>query len=91
MRHLFKTLAAGVGAALSLSAAAYAQDAPLGQRLDAAIDRAIAEKRIVGTVVVVMQDGKVIYRRAAARPTARPVARWSPMRSSGWLRSPSRS
>lgn len=34
-------------------------------RLDAAIDRAIAEQRIVGTVVLVAHDGDVIYRRAA--------------------------
>lgn len=34
-------------------------------RLDAVIDRAIAEKRIVGTVVIVMQDGAVVYQRAA--------------------------
>lgn len=67
MRHVFKILAAGIGAALSLSAAAQAQDAPLTQRLDAAIDRAIADRRIVGTVVVVMQDGKVVYRRAAGQ------------------------
>ena len=35
------------------------------QRVDAAIDRAIAEKRIVGTVVQIAHDGKVVYRRAA--------------------------
>lgn len=35
------------------------------ERLDAAIDRAIAEKRIVGTVTLVSQNGKLIYSRAA--------------------------
>jgi CubicO group peptidase (beta-lactamase class C family) len=34
-------------------------------RLDRVIDRAISERRIVGSVVVVMQDGDVVYRRAA--------------------------
>ena len=35
------------------------------QRLDAVIDRALAENRIVGTVVIVLKDGEEIYRRAA--------------------------
>jgi CubicO group peptidase (beta-lactamase class C family) len=34
-------------------------------RLDRVIDRAISERRIVGSVVVVMQEGEVVYRRAA--------------------------
>ena len=33
-------------------------------RLDRAIDRAIAERRIAGAVVLVAKDGKVVYRRA---------------------------
>jgi CubicO group peptidase (beta-lactamase class C family) len=33
--------------------------------IDAAIDAALAEKRIVGGVVLVMQDGEIAYRRAA--------------------------
>jgi CubicO group peptidase (beta-lactamase class C family) len=33
--------------------------------IDNAIDRALAEKRIVGAVVLVMQDGQTAYRRAA--------------------------
>lgn len=33
--------------------------------IDVAIDTALAEKRIVGGVVLVMQDGAVVYRRAA--------------------------
>jgi CubicO group peptidase (beta-lactamase class C family) len=33
--------------------------------IDSAIDRALAEKRIVGAVVMVMQDGHVVYHRAA--------------------------
>ena len=34
-------------------------------RLDRVIDRALAEHRIVGSVVLVMQDGDIVYRRAA--------------------------
>jgi CubicO group peptidase (beta-lactamase class C family) len=37
----------------------------LKTRLDAVIDRAIEEERIVGTVVLVAEDGQVVYRRAA--------------------------
>lgn len=33
--------------------------------IDRAIDQALAEKRIVGGVVLVMQDGAIVYRRAA--------------------------
>lgn len=57
-------LGALAGIALSLTPAA-AQQVRVGDRLDAVIDRAIAEKRIVGTVVLVAQDGEVIYHRAA--------------------------
>ncbi len=42
-----------------------AQDAALKQRLDAVIDRALKDERIVGISMVVAQDGKVIYRRTA--------------------------
>lgn len=48
----------------------------LSPRIDAAIDRALAEKRIVGTVVLVAQDGRPVYRRAAGladREAGRPV------------------
>lgn len=66
-------LAATLGASL---AGAATPDAALGRRMDTAIDRAIAEQRIVGTVVVVMRDGQVVYRRAAGfadREAARPM------------------
>ena len=33
--------------------------------IDGAIDQALADKRIVGGVVLVMQDGQMVYRRAA--------------------------
>ncbi|HEV8330119.1 MAG TPA: serine hydrolase domain-containing protein [Steroidobacteraceae bacterium] len=45
-------------------------------RIDGAIDRAIAEKRIVGAVVLVSHDGKVVYQRAAGladRESKRPM------------------
>jgi CubicO group peptidase (beta-lactamase class C family) len=37
----------------------------LEHRLDSTVDRALAQGRIVGAVVIVMRDGKVIYHRAA--------------------------
>ncbi len=49
----------------------------LPRRLNAVIDRALHEERIVGTVVLVAKDGKVVYRRAAGfadREAARPMA-----------------
>lgn len=33
--------------------------------IDSALDRALAEQRIVGAVVLVAQDGEIVYRRAA--------------------------
>ena len=39
-------------------------DAGVGARLDAAFDRALAEQRIVGGVVLVSQDGRPAYARA---------------------------
>jgi CubicO group peptidase (beta-lactamase class C family) len=39
-------------------------DAALARRIDAVIDRAIAEHRIVGAVLVVLRDGETVYRRA---------------------------
>jgi CubicO group peptidase (beta-lactamase class C family) len=46
------------------------------RRLDAVIDAAISEQRIVGTMVIVARDGGVVYRRAAGfadREAQRPV------------------
>lgn len=39
-------------------------DAGMAARLDAAVDRALAENRIVGTVVVVRKNGELIYETA---------------------------
>jgi CubicO group peptidase (beta-lactamase class C family) len=53
-----------------------AADPALSPRIDAVIDRALAEKRIVGTVVLAARDGRLVYRRAAGladREAARPV------------------
>src|SRR5262245_34591137 len=38
---------------------------PYDIQLDAVIDRAIGDKRIVGAVVLVSRNGELIYRRAA--------------------------
>ncbi|WP_026868469.1 serine hydrolase domain-containing protein [Inquilinus limosus] len=51
-------------------------DPALSPRIDAAIDKALADKRIVGTVVLVARDGQLVYRRAAGladREAGRPV------------------
>ena len=53
-----------------------APDTALAARLDPVIDRALAEHRLVGTVVLVARDGKVVYRRAAGladREAGRPM------------------
>ncbi|MGK9231509.1 beta-lactamase family protein [Inquilinus limosus] len=51
-------------------------DPALSPRIDAAIDKALADKRIVGTVVLIARDGRLVYRRAAGladREAGRPV------------------
>ena len=51
--------------AMAFSMAASAQeDAALGNRVDASLDRALDEGRIVGAVVLVARDGQTIYHRA---------------------------
>ncbi|MCP3059174.1 beta-lactamase family protein [Myxococcus sp. K38C18041901] len=66
-----------VAASLGVSSAAPAAPPPstaasktagasaVARNLDAVIDQALAEQRIVGTVVTVVRDGAVLYRRAA--------------------------
>lgn len=71
MRSLLPAISAG---ALLLALPAAAAD--LNRRLDTVIDKAIAEQRIVGTVVLVARDGQVVYRRAAGlgdREAGRPM------------------
>src|SRR3954464_2070962 len=53
-----------------------AADPALSRGIDAAIDRALVEKRLVGTVVLVARDGRLVYRRAAGladREAGRPM------------------
>jgi len=53
-----------------------AKDAGLKARVDAVVDAALAEKRLVGGVVLVAQDGETVYARAAGmadREAGRPV------------------
>jgi CubicO group peptidase (beta-lactamase class C family) len=63
--------------ALTLSTTAvFADESGLGWRVDAVIDEAIASERIVGTVVIVARDGKIVYQRAAGladREAKRPM------------------
>lgn len=62
--------------AFALFSPAFADVAP--SRIDAAIDQAIADKRIVGAVVLVSQDGRVIYQGVkglADRESSRPMKR----------------
>src|SRR4051794_38568499 len=72
----------GIALALFLPLLAQAATAPAKvtsdahARIDAAIDQAIAEKRIVGAVVLVSHDGKLVYQRAAGfadRESKRPM------------------
>lgn len=74
MRPWISSLAAVASLALAVPslaapppapAVATAPDAALAARLDKVIDQAITEQRLVGTVVLVARDGKIIYRRAA--------------------------
>ena len=73
---------AGIALASLIPALAQAASAPTeltGEaraRIDGAIDRAITEKRIVGAVVLVSHDGKLVYQRAAGladRESKRPM------------------
>ena len=66
---LLPTLTQSASAPAEAPSAAYA-------RIDTAIDQAIAEKRIVGAVVLVSRDGKLVYQRAAGfadRESKRPM------------------
>jgi len=51
-------------------------DAALAARLDKVVDAAVAERRLVGAVVLVARDGEVVYHRAAGladREAGRPM------------------
>lgn len=62
--HIFIAPIASL-AVVTATPAASAVDPAMTLRLDRVVEQAIAEKRIVGTVVLVERDGQVIYRRAA--------------------------
>ena len=65
-RRAITTGLAGAAALMTLAPTrALARDAELAARLDDAIDRALADRRIVGTLVTVVRSGDVAYRRAA--------------------------
>ena len=66
MTQLRTALISIVGLACVLGGVAVQADSSaLKQKVDAVIDQAIAEDRIVGTVVLIEQDGKLVYERAA--------------------------
>ncbi len=60
--HVFTLRALGV-LGLLLSGGAFAEEPSLQARLDQVIEKALADKRIVGAVVLVAQDGQVVYHR----------------------------
>jgi len=66
MSKLRTALISTIGLAVVLcGVAAQADSGALKRKVDAVLDRAIAEDRIVGAVVLVAQDGKLVYERAA--------------------------
>lgn len=78
-RFLRDATLAGAALALPHAAAAAAAAAPI----DAAIDRALAERRLVGTVVLVARDGRTVHRRAAGladREAGTPMREDTPFR-----------
>lgn len=57
-------------------ACADSPDPLLAKRVDAVVDSAIADNRLVGTVVLVLRDGQLVYHRAAGladREAGRPM------------------
>jgi len=66
MSKLRTALISTIGLAWVLgSLGAQADSGTLKQKVDAVIDQAITENRIVGAVVLIAQDGKLVYERAA--------------------------
>jgi CubicO group peptidase (beta-lactamase class C family) len=73
MSSLLLASALGLGLSTNL---AQAEDATLAARLDPILERAVAQQRIVGTVVMVARQGRVVYQRAAGfadREAQRPM------------------
>ncbi|MGV1964222.1 hypothetical protein [Agrobacterium sp. 22-222-1] len=44
----------------------------VSDRINQALDNVLAERRIVGAVVLAAINGKIVHRRAAEFPTAKP-------------------
>lgn len=65
MRNQTLSTVFAVTLTLAGRAGALANDVDLATRMDREIDRALTERRIVGTVVIVVEDGSVAYHRAA--------------------------
>lgn len=63
MRSLFLMVFGGLLAGPASADAA--SDEAFAARLDGVVEQAIADRRLVGAVVMVSRDGKVVYRRAA--------------------------
>ncbi|AWK88416.1 serine hydrolase domain-containing protein [Azospirillum thermophilum] len=69
-------MAMTMAATMAAPTPAFSADPGLAARLDSVVDRAVAEQRIVGTVVLVAEDGRIVYRRAAGladRESRRPM------------------
>lgn len=64
IRHSIRSILI-LALAVFAPARASAQDAAMKQRIDAVIDRAIKEDRIVGLTMLVAKNGEIIYRRTA--------------------------
>ena len=57
----------GAAAFMTLATGAGSREAELATRIDQTIDRAVADRKIVGTVVKVVRSGDVVYERAAGQ------------------------
>jgi CubicO group peptidase (beta-lactamase class C family) len=71
-----KRLVASISGLLAISSVAAAADQGLKQRLDTVVNQAVKDERVVGAVVLVAKDGKVVYKKAAGfadREAKRPV------------------
>lgn len=75
---LIVALCALVPAGGSAASAEKPDDAALAQRLDAVLNKAVAEGRIVGAVVMVARQGQVVYARAVGMADAEKGTSMSP-------------
>lgn len=76
MINLALSLASAAATAVAAMPSPSPGDAALSARLDRVIETAVAEQRIVGTVVLVARNGDVVYHRAAGyadREAQRPM------------------